>query len=191
MHLLNSKDLEWLAWNWRLLNNQSKFKSRKRMVFENFNRTIPMLPSLEQIMRGIILAQIDQFSQLGNNAKFVGIVLAKTSMWKSIFSMVEQVKNFKKPLTPKILSDPNHKLVKTLVYVYSMESFVFSEMNKASRMKDKSKIKFYGAFASALGFIVHCGNRCNSRKDMIVYRGLFMPIDELELKYKEGEMINL
>ena len=80
-----------------------------------------------------------------------------TFMWKNIFKM-SQTTDFKKPLTPKVLSNSNHEFVKTLLYIYSMESFVFSEMNKASRTKDRSKIKFYGAFASALGFIVHCGN---------------------------------
>ena len=63
-----------------------------------------------------------------------------------------------KPLTPSILSNPQHEFVKTLVYIYSMQSFIFSEINNASRSKDVSKIEFYGAFASALGFIVHCGN---------------------------------
>ena len=64
----------------------------------------------------------------------------------------------KKPLTTKILSDSNHDFVKTLVYIYSMGSFVFKEMNKASRSKERSKIKMYGPFASALGFIISCGN---------------------------------
>ena len=34
-----------------------------------------------------------------------------------------------------------------------MESFVFGEMNKASRLKDESKIEFYDPLASALGLI--------------------------------------
>ena len=80
-------------------------------------------------------------------------------MWKTIFSLTKYVKDFKKPLTPKALSNPNNDFVKRLVYIYSMESFVFSEMNRTSRMKDTSKIKFYGAFASALGFIIHSGNK--------------------------------
>ena len=80
-------------------------------------------------------------------------------MWKTIFTLARTVDDFTIPLTNGILSNPKHKFVKTLIYIYSMESFVFSEMNKASRMKDVSKIKFYGAFASALGFIVHCGNK--------------------------------
>ena len=62
-------------------------------------------------------------------------------MWKTIFSLSKSVKDFKKPLTPEILSDPDHEFVKTLIYIYSMDSFVFSEMNRTSRMKDVSKIK--------------------------------------------------
>lgn len=78
-------------------------------------------------------------------------------IWKHIFSIPKN-NNMYEPLTPKILSDPNNELVQTILYVYSMQSFVFKELNKASREKDTSKIEFYGAYASALGFIVHCGN---------------------------------
>ena len=88
--------------------------------------------------------------------------------------MCKESVDFEKPLTPKILSDANHDFVKTLMYIYSMQSFVFSEMNKASREKDWSKIKYYGAFASALGFIVHCGNKklTELEKVFTVYRGI-------------------
>lgn len=48
------------------------------------------------------------------------------------------------------------------------------EVNKTSRTKNVKKIKFYGAFASALGFIIHCGNKKDSDLDetFTVYRGL-------------------
>ena len=71
--------------------------------------------------------------------------------------MVEGV-DMHKPLTHQILSDRNHSFVKTLIYIYSMETFIYADLNKASRKKDVSKIKFYGPFASALSYIVHCGN---------------------------------
>jgi len=56
-----------------------------------------------------------------------------------------------------------------------MESFVFKEINLASRTKDLSKIKFYGPFASALGYIIHAANA--NKKDKLAtkftaYRGL-------------------
>ena len=40
------------------------FGSRKQIVFENFNRYVPMLPSPKEIVLGIIQAQIDQYSML-------------------------------------------------------------------------------------------------------------------------------
>ena len=72
--------------------------------------------------------------------------------------MVEKV-NMRKPLDLKTLSDPNNKFVQTLVYIYSMETFLFKEMNKATRDKNVDKIKSYGPLASALSFIIHCGNK--------------------------------
>lgn len=62
-----------------------------------------------------------------------------------------------------------------------MSSFIFTEMNRASRMKDPSKIKFYGAFASALGIIIHSGNKNQSKlaKSFTVYRGLQLPHEVL------------
>jgi len=83
----------------------------------------------------------------------------------------------KKPLTTKILSNPNHDFVKRMLYVYSMQTFIFGEMNWVSRNKDLSKIEFYGPFASALGYIIHSAS--SRRKEQLenkvtLYRGLNM-----------------
>ena len=59
LNLLNAKDLEWLAWNWRLNMQQEIFGTRKQMVYENFNRSIAMLPTPKQIFTGIIMARIE------------------------------------------------------------------------------------------------------------------------------------
>ena len=74
-----------------------------------------------------------------------------------------------------------------------MQSFVFSEMNKASRNKDESKIQYYGAFASALGFIIHCGNNHgkNKNEQLTVYRGLQISKSELETKFVPEKTVNL
>ena len=83
-----------------------------------------------------------------------------------------------KPLTPKILSDPFHKITRHILYLYSMETFIYQDLNKASRIKDKTKIKFYGAFAAALSYIIYFAN--TNRKDEKLkgsnklYRGLKM-----------------
>ena len=70
--------------------------------------------------------------------------------------------DLKKPLTPEILSDPTQQFVKTIIYIYSMQSFLFGAMNKASRDKDISKIKYFGPLAAALSFIIHCGNQVDN-----------------------------
>ena len=59
-----------------------------------------------------------------------------------------------------------------------MESFIYADLNKASRDKDKTKIKFFGAFAAALSYIIYFAN--TNRKDNMLkginmlYRGLKM-----------------
>jgi len=77
-----------------------------------------------------------------------------TRIWKIIFSLTKKI-DMTKPLTTKILSDPNHEFVNLMLYIYSMETFIFGEMNWASRNKDLKKIPFYGPYASALGYILH------------------------------------
>ena len=93
-------------------------------------------------------------------------------MWRGVFDMVKDVE-MNKPLSPKILSKSNQPFVQRLIYIYSMQTFLFKELNKASRNKDVTKIKFYGAFASALSFIVHYGNHKSQQKsELSVFRGL-------------------
>ena len=79
----------------------------------------------------------------------------------------------KKPLTTKILSNPNHEFVQLMLYIYSMQTFIFKDMNKTSRDKDLEKISFYGPLASALGYILHAAS--SKRKELgnkvTLYRG--------------------
>ena len=76
-----------------------------------------------------------------------------------LFKLADMNNDMDKPLTPKLLSNPNHAVVKHILYIYSMESFIYTDLNRVCREKDKSMIKFYGAFAAALSFIIHCANQ--------------------------------
>ena len=51
---------------------------------------------------------------------FKGIKNIYTEKWNMLFEPANLEYDFDKPLTPKILSDPNHKVVKHLIYIYSM-----------------------------------------------------------------------
>ena len=102
--------------------------------------------------------------------------------WDFLFELA-QFGNINKTLTPKILSNPDHKITKYIIYLYSMESFIYTDMNKASREKDKTKIKFYGAFAAALSYIIYFANQNRKinklQKLTKLYRGINMSAAEV------------
>lgn len=77
--------------------------------------------------------------------------------WKLLFKLIDMA-DMDKPLTERILSNPNHKITRHILYLYSMESFIYAELNRASREKDVTKIKYYGAFAAALSYILYHAN---------------------------------
>ena len=99
-----------------------------------------------------------------------------------------------KPLTEKILSDPYHSITKQLLYIYSMECFVYHDLNAASRQKDKSKIQFYGAYAAALSYIIHFANAKRKEEKLkggiVLYRGIKVKKDQLS-EYELGSKVEL
>ena len=111
-----------------------------------------------------------------------------------LFELADIDYDFSKPLTPKILSDPEHKVVKHLIYIYSMQSFIYEDLNRVCREKDRSKIKLYGAFAAAISFIINCANknRVESKldKSTTLFRGV--KLTQLEVNgFEVGSKINL
>ena len=75
-----------------------------------------------------------------------------------------------------------------------MESFVYEDLNRVCREKDKSKIKFYGAYAAALSYIINFANnnRVENRlqKSIILYRGVKLTQEEVD-RYEPGNKIHL
>ena len=107
-----------------------------------------------------------------------------TRNWRMLYKLADLNDDLNKPLTPKILSDPNHKAVRHIMYIYSMESFIYTDLNRVCREKDRSKIKFYGAFAAALSFIIHSANK-NRHVDKLqdsttLFRGVTLTRSEVE-----------
>ena len=82
-----------------------------------------------------------------------------TRRWKMLFKMADLGKDFNKPLTPRVLSNPEHRSVEHIIYIYSMESFIYSDLNRVCREKDSTGIKYYGAYAAALSFIINSANQ--------------------------------
>ena len=54
-----------------------------------------------------------------------------------------------------VTDDPEHKDVKAIMFMYSLDCFLFARLNKISREKDSSAIETLGAFAVALTKVIN------------------------------------
>ena len=52
------------------------------------------------------------------------------------------------------LLDPTSPVVALILYVYQMENYCYSELNRACRFKDSSKLQTLGPYAMALAYII-------------------------------------
>ena len=86
----------------------------------------------------------------------------------------------------------NEKHFKAIFQIYSAESFLYTELNKACRLRDHTKIKNLGPFAFTLNRAIKDAQKMNSKDTFTVYRGLQLPIKEVN-KYlkKVGKIISL
>ena len=56
------------------------------------------------------------------------------------------------------MKDPDSEITKLVLLIYSMETFIPYELNRASRDKDQSKIQTLGPFACILKYIIESAN---------------------------------
>jgi hypothetical protein len=67
------------------------------------------------------------------------------------------------PLTGEILHNPFHPVTETLIYIHSMETFIYKDLKKASLQKDITKVKTLGPYAYAMAEIL-----VNSFKEKLI-----------------------
>ena len=75
--------------------------------------------------------------------------------WDAIVKIGTQNFDLNEPLTLEILYDPDHWVTQTLVYIHSMETFIYKDLKKASLEKDITKVKTLGPYASVMGRIIN------------------------------------
>ena len=113
--------------------------------------------------------------------------------WNLLFDLAN-LRELDKPLTTSILSNPYHKVTKHILYLYSLESFIYEDLNRASREKDKTKIRYFGAFAAALSYIIYYANKKRRTNKLeghnILYRGLRLKQQEVD-GFVPGSQIHL
>lgn len=96
-----------------------------------------------------------------------------------------------KPLTPRILSNANHPITQHIIYLYTMQSFIYADLNKSCRQKDRKMIQFFGPMAAALGYIIHSANHYSKngmKGTRTLYRGIKLLESEIET-FDEGSMV--
>ena len=79
-------------------------------------------------------------------------------MWQSFFKFSIQDFPMNKPLSLEILHDTNHFITRFLVYLHTMQTFLFQDLKDASRLRDESKILTLGPYALCLSFILAKSN---------------------------------
>ena len=164
-----------------------------------FQRDISYFPSLKEIRDELVLAQIDHIKQESRNwndtTMFMHLRSQYAYNWDLLFQLGTQRYSLAKPLTQKILSDSTNPTTNLILYLYTMESFIYTDLNRACRNKDHKSIKFYGAFSAALSFIIDNANKnrkqiSSKKRTKLLFRGLKM--DPLEAEaHKVGSLINL
>ena len=56
LKLVDDRDFEWLAWNYKAFKFEQTFKSKQEMVINMIEKPYSVLPSPEEILHGIVLA---------------------------------------------------------------------------------------------------------------------------------------
>ena len=80
-------------------------------------------------------------------------VEAHTHAWHFIFDSLQLDRNSQQQLTDEELTDPNGVVCKAILFLYSMETFIYRNVNAGTRNQDHSKISSLGPFAFALSWI--------------------------------------
>ena len=57
-------------------------------------------------------------------------------------------------LSVDILKNIDHPVTKTLIYIHSMETFIYGELKKSCLIRDCSRVKTLGPYAYVLGYII-------------------------------------
>ena len=104
--------------------------------------------------------------------------------WKALFLLID-VGDSDVPLTPTQLSDFNSDIVKSLIKIYSMESFIVYRLNETSYKKDPILLPYYGPYAAALSQII---GSSKFEQEIPLYRGISINMDKFqEMDFKPGK----
>ena len=108
--------------------------------------------------------------------------------------------NHDTPLNDSYLYNPDHPVSQTMLYLYTIDSWLFSVLNSGSKEGDQAKMETLGPYAYAFGGIIECAAKRRTdipaMKKLLeetgtkLYRGTGLTKNELkEYKDKVGSKI--
>ena len=111
------------------------------------------------------------------------LICNKRYTWKHLFHKAITKQDFNQPITYETLKDPASEIVCALLWIYSMESFVYKQLNAATRDHDPSYVDTLGPMCQALGTIVEVTEHSRQSDPSSVskvgkfnlYRGISLP----------------
>jgi len=89
----------------------------------------------------------------------------------------------KKPLSDKVLLDPENKFVKLMFYMYSMEPPLYADLNRACRSMDETKLHSLGPYARVIFHMLNWGSVLDSKRPDPLKMGKEVGHDSLYGKY--------
>ena len=133
-------------WHWL---GETWYKSNNRVM-----------PSLNQIEAGLITEAMKQVEKaMGSISDHKNQLATKANIkktWEELFGKANiQGEDRDQPLMERDLSDATYPATILLVFIYQMENWCYSELNRACRYKDHSKINSLGPWAKAMSEIVY------------------------------------
>ena len=104
-----------------------------------FDHDFEYIPTLREIRDGLIGGQMEELEKTKDkwseqallNSKTIKIMYA--AQWKLLFKFEHFNHALDVPLTRKILQDPHHPITQQIIYIYSMQSFIYPTLNKTCR----------------------------------------------------------
>lgn len=124
------------------------------------------MPTKRQIIDGILKEDKDLVMD-GNNSKnseskkehLNEVIHTRSQAWKVLFKVGGFFdSNIDLQIDKNELLDPLNPITTTMLFLYSLETFIPELINKASREKDQSKVKTLYPFARVLHQIVSVSN---------------------------------
>ena len=105
-------------------------------------------------------------------------------VWSETLLNLEEFINCNVPIDKKWLSDPDHPLTALILYIWTMESSIYSRLNEVQRENDTSYSPMLGPYAFLLTHILNNAMKYRTDIDLTrftngvyLYRGMSLSYD--------------